>query len=544
MSQRREKSKRLSTRHAKSKPAQSRAASSKSHRSRPPTARTTNRRTSLRHGVTSEFTARVIDDLLAHTQEIANVGSWEYRPADKTFLWSNQMFRMLGLTPGSEPVSLEFACQMFHPEDRARVWKDVETVIESRRSVENEVRFIAADGSIHVFVSRAIPAVGVDGSVLLIRGISQDVTRQKSAEEKQRKSEALLAQAETLANLGSWEFNFKTGEVCWSAQLYRILGFDPQNTSPTIDVFSPLIDLDERDKLLRDTDCAQLRLVPIQTESRWRLPDGAERILLTRAVPVYGESGDLLHLIGTTEDITEIRFREEQLRRLSQQLLNVRDEEQRRVARDLHESVVQSMAAMKMQLGFVKDSILNSDERAAQLIHSTIQIADETISQARTLSHLLHPPLLDEAGLYPAVRWYARGFAERSSIATQVEMDENFGRLPQETELAIFRIVQEALTNVHRHSGSPDAIIRVRRNEHFAEVDIEDHGCGMARSTTTMAKEVQLGVGTAGMRERVTQLHGTFEIKSATGKGTIVFASLPLPSALSESNGSKQEKLK
>jgi two-component system NarL family sensor kinase len=281
--------------------------------------------------------------------------------------------------------------------------------------------------------------------------------------------------------------------------------------------------------------------VPFQAEVRWRLSDGTVKILHSRALPAYSESGEPLRLIGTTEDITERRHHEDILRRLSQQLLNVRDEEQRRVARDLHESVVQSMAAMKMLLGVVGDSVPPSDTRARKLLHSAIGLTDETISQVRTISHLLHPPLLDEAGLYPALRWFARGFAERSGIATKVEIDENFDRLPQETELAIFRIVQEALTNVHRHSGSQNATIRVFRDSEKARVEVEDYGRGMALPSAAAAKEVQLGVGTAGMRERVIQLNGTFEIKSEPGRGTTVCAALPLARAEREISGRPQE---
>jgi signal transduction histidine kinase len=140
----------------------------------------------------------------------------------------------------------------------------------------------------------------------------------------------------------------------------------------------------------------------------------------------------------------------------------------------------------------------------------------------------MHPPLLDEGGLYPALHWYARGFSERSGIAANLQMDEGFGRLPRDTEIAIFRIVQEALTNVHRHSGSRDAVIRVTRGEGGVRVEIEDHGKGMpVLSGPAREKDVQLGVGTAGMRERVAQLSGTFRIKSAPAKGTVVSAIFP-----------------
>jgi two-component system NarL family sensor kinase len=246
-------------------------------------------------------------------------------------------------------------------------------------------------------------------------------------------------------------------------------------------------------------------------------------------------------MIGTTEDVTERRRSQESLRRLSQQLLTVRDEEQRRVARDLHETVVQSMAAIKMQLGAFGDLLPNLNGRAQKLMGSVTELADETIRQVRTISHLLHPPLLEEAGLYPALKWFARGFSERSGIMTRVEMDESFGRLPPEAEVAVFRIVQEALTNVHRHSKSADAVIRLWRDGVKARVEIEDHGCGMEMLKDAGSAEVQLGVGTAGMRERMTQLNGTFEIKSVPARGTTVCAVLPVAESWKENGNGSQE---
>jgi signal transduction histidine kinase len=235
-------------------------------------------------------------------------------------------------------------------------------------------------------------------------------------------------------------------------------------------------------------------------------------------------------MIGTTEDVTERTEKETELRRISRQLLHARDAEQRRIARDLHETAVQSMAALKMMLGRIGNMLPKSSKQARDLVGSTAQVADEIIREVRTISHLMHPPLLDEAGLYPALHWYARGFSERSGIKANLQMDEGFGRLPRDTEIAIFRIVQEALTNVHRHSGSRDAIIRVVRSDAGVRVEIEDHGKGMPlHSGPAGEKDVQLGVGTAGMRERVAQLTGTFEIKSAPAKGSVVTAIFPVP---------------
>ncbi len=331
-----------------------------------------------------------------------------------------------------------------------------------------------------------------------------------------------------MANLGSWELDLRTGEMTWSLQLYRILGYDPAHIMPTFAEFARLIQLDLSDEMRRGSRSAASRRYPIESVVRWEILDGTVRILHTRAWPAHSGAGEPVRMIGTTEDVTERTERESELRRLSRQLLHARDAEQRRIARDLHETAVQSMAAIKMMLGRIRNLVPKSSKEARDLVRATTEAADEIIREVRTISHLMHPPLLDEGGLYPALHWYARGFSERSGIKAILEMDEGFGRLPRDTEIAIFRIVQEALTNVHRHSGSRDAIIRVSRVSEDVRVEVQDHGRGMPIfSGPAPGGDVELGVGTAGMRERVAQLNGVFEIKSALGQGTVVSAVFP-----------------
>jgi signal transduction histidine kinase len=141
----------------------------------------------------------------------------------------------------------------------------------------------------------------------------------------------------------------------------------------------------------------------------------------------------------------------------------------------------------------------------------------------------MYPPLLDDAGLGPALNWYIRGFAERSGVKASVEIKRSFGRYPQEIETAIFCIVQEALTNVHRYSGSPTVVVRLGQDDSSIHAEIEDHGCGLPILSPMRGKTPVMGVGIAGMRERVKQLNGSFEIISTPGSGTVVRAILPIP---------------
>jgi signal transduction histidine kinase len=227
------------------------------------------------------------------------------------------------------------------------------------------------------------------------------------------------------------------------------------------------------------------------------------------------------------ERTAELDTANQTLRRLSARLLQLQDEERRRIARELHDSVGQMLAALSMNLAGVRADIDLLTKTTAVLTDSE-DLVREMSKEVRTISHLLHPPLLDEAGLASALRWYVDGFAQRSKIEVDLDCPNDFGRLPRIVETAAFRLVQECLTNIHRHSGSPTAKIRLRHSDHQVTVEIEDKGKGIpADKLEEMASIGIPGVGITGMRERVRQLGGTLDIGSG-GSGTTVRAHLPV----------------
>jgi two-component system, NarL family, sensor kinase len=224
-----------------------------------------------------------------------------------------------------------------------------------------------------------------------------------------------------------------------------------------------------------------------------------------------------------------LRVTETSLRQLSARLLQLQDEERRRIARDLHDITGQKIAVLSMSLDRLARLTEQRKPEAKESIKESRDIVTQIGEEIRTLSYILHPPLLDECGLASAVHWYAEGFQKRSSIKLEVEIDEDLPRLPTDAETTLFRVVQESLTNVHRYSGSSAAKIRISRNSDEVRLEVIDYGHGI-KSGTARAKldgPVPLGVGIPGMRERLHQLGGGLSIDFGT-TGTRVVATLPL----------------
>jgi PAS domain S-box-containing protein len=264
-------------------------------------------------------------------------------------------------------------------------------------------------------------------------------------------------------------------------------------------------------------------------EEGWRLRKDGSRFWATviiTAVPDH--DGRLLGFGKLTRDLTERKNSEDQMRELSGRLLKMQDEERRRLGRELHDTVGQYLSAAKMSLdGLASEE--RFDEHQTKDLAESIQLIERSIREVRTLSYLLYPPMLEETGLSPAIRWHLEGFSKRSAIQTTYEVPEDVGRLPQDVELALFRVFQESLTNVHRHSASKTAHVRLVVEHHKALLEIKDLGQGIPSHLLELNSDslATLGVGIRGMRERVRQLGGQLEIFSSP-EGTTVRASIPL----------------
>jgi signal transduction histidine kinase len=257
------------------------------------------------------------------------------------------------------------------------------------------------------------------------------------------------------------------------------------------------------------------------------LADGPHTSIVHK-FPLFDTHGNIYATGGVATDITERKRVDEQLRRLSGELLRSQDEERRRIARDLHDSTGQDLVALATMLGQLQGSIPSVDRKPATLLSECRTLADKCIRDVSTLSYVLHPPLLDEAGLVDALRDYADGFTKRSGIQVELEVSPRVARMERDVEMTLFRVVQESLTNIQRHSGSQLAAIRIHRNSDLT-LEISDSGSGFPASAPGRKEDArfEVGVGIPSMQERVKLIGGRLEITS-TSHGTTVRVTIPL----------------
>jgi PAS domain S-box-containing protein len=264
--------------------------------------------------------------------------------------------------------------------------------------------------------------------------------------------------------------------------------------------------------------------------------DGARKVIENSAVPIRDGGGQITGAVIVNSDISarekaerELHESVAQMRTLTGRLMRAQDDERRRIAQMLHETTAQDLAALKMQLARLvrTEPGLSAENQSA--LHEGVELAERTMTTIRTLSYLLHPPFLDEIGLLSALRWYVEGFVERSGIKVELDLPEALARLPRDVEMALFRVVQEALMNVHRHASSANASIRLRVDACQLRLSVEDHGRGMSPDVLAQLPTGgrAIGVGVVGMRERLHQLGGMLDIESGE-RGTIVRATVPV----------------
>jgi PAS domain S-box-containing protein len=406
----------------------------------------------------------------------------------------------------------------FHPDDR--LMEEWRAALAAGKPFEKEARLRRADGEYRLFLIRAVPLRDEQGNLVKWYGLSIDIEDRKRAESQSR---ALIDAIPQQIWSGPPDGTIDYCNERWRS--YMGLGLKELQGHGWKSMLHP----DDRDRVLRAWHKSVVEGTPYEQEERHRGVDGTYRWFLARGVPLRDAEGRVVRWYGTNTDIEDRKHAEEELRRVSGQLLRLQDEERRGIARDLHDSTGQDLVALATTLGQLRSSIPSVERKSRRLLAQCNALADQCIREVRTLSYVLHPPALDAAGLGDAIRDYVHGFTKRSGIRVELDLSPRLGRMARDVELVLFRVVQESLTNIQRHSGSLQAKIRVDRNSNLT-VEISDRGHGASASVSREKKELgyKIGVGIPSMQERVKLIGGQLDIDS-TGQGTTVRVTIRLP---------------
>ncbi len=460
----------------------------------------------------SEEALRESEERFRTTFEQAPIGICQISIADGTFVRVNsRLCEMFGYSL-EELVTLKVS-DVTHPDDlEASVALIEELSARKRRFAEIEKRYVRKDGAIvwgHLTVSTLQDGAG---ELRYLLGVVEDITLRKEAEDTLRFQAHLLdriGEAVVATDpMGQILYFNRFAEDLFGWQRSQVIGLD------IVKLLAP----EFRDGQEQEIKTAIDRGESVSGEFTVTRRDESTMPVSFTVTALADAEGKPTAVIGIMADTTERKRAEEALHELSGRLMQAQDEERRRIARELHDSTAQQLVAIAMSLGLVQERLSGRDTASENALADVAALVEQCTREIRTLSHLLYPPLLDEMGLYRALRDYIQRFSRSSGIGVRFEAEEReIGRLSQEVETTLFRVVQESLANVLRHSGSAVAWVHLRSLEDELELEIIDRGRGLPPEMGTMQGGGTFGIGILGMRERLRQLGGSLDIISKDG---------------------------
>ena len=497
--------------------------------------------------IDSHLRRRESEERLNLALELGNMGTWDIDMNTNAMFWSPGEYRLFGYSPEDCAPSWEAWTARIHPDDLANVLKQWDAAKEHRSDLRMEYRVCLPDGTTHWIDGRARFFYDGNGTAYRAIGASKDISDRKRTEEKLRSgrdrllqevkgqqaalrqsAQEMATQAELLdlSHDAAFISDLENRITYWNGGAERLYGWTKEeaignNASELLQTEFPISYQDVVSTLsrrgvwegeLQHTTRYGYRMT---VSSRWTYRRNAE--------------GTPIGWLEVNSDLTLQKQAQEAARRLSARILQVQDEERRKLARELHDSLGQYLASLKIN---IRSSLRNMNaESSRNLLVECTELIEQCILETRTMSYLLHPPLLDETGLGSAIRWYVEGFAKRSGIDVALYMPESVPRFSNEIETAMFRILQESLTNAHRHANTHRVQVNLSLSQYTVALSVRDFGSGISvdRLRSFQGQNQSVGVGLGGMRERARELGGSLTIAPADDNvGTAVFVEIPI----------------
>jgi PAS domain S-box-containing protein len=464
------------------------------------------------------------EELLRLVGKATDDAVWDWHLLTGALWWGEGIRALTGKAPAELEPGIESWTSRLHPDDRDRVVAGIHAVIDGGgRSWSDEYRFQRGDGTYADILDRGhVLRDETDRPVRMV-GSMMDVTERTRAHQALAARERQFREAQRVARVGSWEFTVRDQSVSWSEEMYRMYGQDPARFHPTSDAIVELITPADRPMVLLASDRAIKERRPFAYDLRIRRSDGQIRILHCRGHAVTNADGNVTGLIGTAQDVTDRRQVEERLRESQRRLraLTARreailEEERARISREIHDELGQILTASKLDVAWVRDSLPGAPTEIRARLDELASRLDATVKTVRRITTELRPVVLDQLGLGAAVEWLARDFAHRTGLACTVRAALDGRALPPDTATGLFRILQEALTNVTRHAGAANVRVELWAADDTVCLQVSDDGRGISDAAIMRSD----GLGIMGMRERAILLGGALEILALQPSGT------------------------
>jgi PAS domain S-box-containing protein len=475
---------------------------------------------------------RKSEALLAEAEQLGQLGSWERDLVTGEETWSANLCRLLAIDPVQTTVSEELFWDLVHYDDREGVRMVVDSAMKFADAYEVQSRFTLPGGRERTFYTRGKLVLDPNNQVIKRMGLTQDITARVEMEHALQRSEATIRRERDRAQRyldiadvillaldlqGRITMINRMGCATLEREEHQLLGCDWITTcvpARTRRFVKPWFD----NLLAGDLSYVENLIV---TRS------GEERLIGWRNTLLKDDEGRVIGTLSSGEDITERKVAEKAVQQLSSLLLRAQDDERRRIAKEVHDGIGQYIAGLSLAIGRLRTSCIDeTDPDSRQTLADCRTLIHRASQEIRTISYLLHPPTIDELGLKSALEWLVNGYGERWGLQVSLEVSATLGRLKPEIELTLFRIAQESLINIHRHSQSPTALVRLFQRPDEIVLEVADRGKGMP--ARTRESERSSGIGILAIEERVKQWKGHFNLESSPDKGVTIHVTLPV----------------